>query len=219
MTNCPNVLSHGICTKASCNFEHNILFCEPCGFIATDENGYTGHLQGRRHQSRIAGRGITLYCPACEMNIESGVWASHKAGNSHLKQATRKGMSADVEPQEGNSEQGQKYCELCKLAVKDSKWARHIQTEWHLKRKHFASYQAALNEAEKDKNGIAAHGNLDFGIIDASETKPVRSTIILKATTANVRVKLVQVKLASSPGLNIEAASVSLFGLSFSSII
>ena len=211
MSNCPNVLSHGTCTKANCSLEHNILFCEPCGFIASNENAYTTHMDGRRHQNRIAGRGITLYCPVCEMNIESGVWASHKAGNSHLKQATRKGLSANVEPQEGTSEQGQKYCELCKLAVKDSKWAQHIQTHWHLKRKNFASYQAAIEEAEKDKNGIAAHGNLDLGIINANKTELIRGTIILKAVTANVHVKLIDVKLASSSGVNIEAASVLLF--------
>lgn len=210
MTNCPNVLSHGTCTKTNCSLEHDILTCEPCGFIASNENAYITHMHGRRHQNRIAGRGITLYCPACEMNIESGVWASHKVRNSHLKQATRKGLSADVEPQEGTSEHGQKYCELCKLAVKDSKWAQHIQTQWHLKRKHFASYQAAIDEAEKDKNGIAAHGSLDFGIVDANMTKPIRSTITLKAITANVHVKVIDVKLVSS-GANTEAASVSLF--------
>jgi helicase MOV-10 len=209
MPNCPNVLSRGICTDSTCRLEHKILICEPCGFIASNENAYTIHLQGQRHKSRIAGRSIALYCPVCEMNIEGGVWASHKAGSSHLKQATQKGLSADVEPQEGTDGQGQKYCEICKLVVDNSKWARHLRSVWHLKRKDFASYQAAISDAEKDKNGITARGNLDFGIIDVNKTKKTAGcAITLKAITANVRVKLTDVKLASSRA-NTEAASVS----------
>jgi helicase MOV-10 len=133
------------------------------------------------------------------MNIESGTWESHKAGSNHLKQAIRKGVPPDVDPQEGANDQGEKYCQLCKLAVKNSKFVRHIQSAWHLKRKGFAEYQAALNNAEKDKNGIVIDGKLDFGIVDFTKTKKtVTRPIVLKATATNGRVKLTDSKLVSS---------------------
>jgi len=133
------------------------------------------------------------------MNIESGTWASHKAGSNHLKQAIRKGASPDVDPEEGANDQGQKYCQLCKLAVENSKWVRHKRGTWHLKRKDFAAYQAALVDAERDKNGISTNGKLGFGIVDFTKTKKtVTRPIVLKATAANVRVRLTDSKLVSS---------------------
>ncbi|KAK2465578.1 hypothetical protein APHAL10511_002470 [Amanita phalloides] len=175
VSNCPNVLSHAVNAEA-----------------------LAGHSTGRRHKSCVSGRNVTLYCPICEINIDGGNWASHKGGRSHVNRAADKGLSPDIEAQDGINVPGEKYCDLCKIAITNPRWGRHLNSQQHLRRKEFTSYQAAIDAAEKEKNGITVEGNFDMGIVDLAQTSgTIRRSIILKMTTPDVRVKLTSWRLTS----------------------
>lgn len=210
---CPNVLSQGTCNDPACNYEHNILVCEPCSFIAVSVAAYHGHLSGRRHRSRIAGRNVKLFCPICEENVMGGNWQSHISGKRHHNQSAAKGTSPVVEPHEATAINGERYCYTCKLGIEERRWNRHLQSPKHKKREAFTSYRAALDEAEKEKNGIIVEGDLDFGFIDPAQTTgEARRNITLKTNTPNLRVRLLSLGLVSTRGISNTAFTVTLVG-------
>ncbi|TEB29939.1 hypothetical protein FA13DRAFT_602788 [Coprinellus micaceus] len=51
--NCPHLLSSGTCPDgSSCTFSHDLLSCEPCGYVAPNPNEYRQHMGSKRHRSR-----------------------------------------------------------------------------------------------------------------------------------------------------------------------
>ncbi len=63
-------------------------------------------------------------------------------------------QSPDIEPLQGTDVVGQNYRNTCKQSMPIASWAMHQRTAAHQMRKAYASYRAALDEVEKDKNDI-----------------------------------------------------------------
>ncbi|PFH46786.1 hypothetical protein AMATHDRAFT_50790 [Amanita thiersii Skay4041] len=207
MPNCPNVLETGTCTDHDCEFEHNILVCEPCNFIALDDEDYDDHIATKTHLNRIAGMNLLLYCTICKTNMSTSNWEQHIEGKRHIRHAERRRISAYIEPQLATSVPGQIFCEICMRVVR--RWDRHLESQGHKKKEAFISYKAALDEAEKDKNGIIIDGNLDFGIVDPSEWREGSSvTVTLKTITPNLRVRLEDWKLVSTRGSSVTSSGL-----------
>ncbi|KAF8630294.1 hypothetical protein AX15_003007 [Amanita polypyramis BW_CC] len=204
MKYCPNVLSRGTCEDTTCQYEHHVLVCEPCSFIATSEKALTSHLKGRRHSTRISGGSVTYFCPVCETNVTGSVWDQHIKGTKHRKKAKHDNVAPDVEPLQGIDLKGQKYCNICKQAVTGRMWEKHLLNNRHKTREKYTSYRAALDEAEKDKNGIIVEGHFDFGIMEPAHAAGGASlTVVLKTTTPNLRVELISLNCVSSrAGMN-----------------
>ncbi|KAF8632166.1 hypothetical protein AX17_004907 [Amanita inopinata Kibby_2008] len=84
----------------------------------------------------------------------------------------------------------------------DRVWKEHVEGFRHRRKENFKSYRAAMDEAEKDKNGIVVDGSFDFDIVDpARASSRVRLAATIKTTTPNLRVKLSSLKLVSSRGV------------------
>ena len=210
MKYCPNVLSRGTCEDAACRYEHQVLVCEPCGFIALSQKALTSHLKGRHHLNRVAGRSITYYCSLCETNVSSSTWNQHIKGSKHQKKAKSDNVTPNVEPLQGIDLKGEKYCDVCKQTIPARAWERHLSGSRHKMREKYTSYRAVLDEAEKDKNGIIVEGSFDFGIVEPTRAATGAAlTVVLKTSTPNLRVKLVSLnRVSSRAGTNTTLAFV-----------
>ncbi|KAF8621326.1 hypothetical protein AX15_007864 [Amanita polypyramis BW_CC] len=197
--NCPNLLAYGSCSDASCKLNHNILTCEPCGFVAPNAAFFKSHMRGRKHRSTVAIRNVTLFCPVCQRNIGAGSWASHVRGRPHRDEAARQNVPSDVEPQEGATSETETYCDMCRIAIRQSNWERHIASLRHKKREGYTSFRAALDEAEKDKNGLMTEGDFDFGIIEPNiAAYGVRRAAKIRLTIPSSRIAMISHCVISS---------------------
>ena len=197
--NCPNFLAYGSCSDASCKMNHKILTCEPCGFVASSVAFFKSHTQGKKHRSCIACRNVTLFCPVCQRNLASATWTSHKQGRAHRDIAARQNCSPDVAPQEGATSATEVYCDLCRFAVRQSNWERHVAGLRHKKKEEYISFKAALDEVEKDKNGIMIEGDFDFGIVEPNiAAHGTRRAGKVRLTTPSSRTVMVSHCLISS---------------------
>ncbi|PFH46784.1 hypothetical protein AMATHDRAFT_69038 [Amanita thiersii Skay4041] len=131
-------------------------------------------------------------------------WNQHIRGIKHTQRAQKSSVPTNVEPRLAMSVPGQIFCELCMVLLKSKKkWNKHLQSDLHKRKEAYVSYKAALDEAEKDKNGIIVEGDFDFGIVDPSQASKGSSvTVTLKTATPNSRVILEAWKFVSSRGIS-----------------
>lgn len=157
------------------------------------------HLQDRRHYNCVSGRSVLYYCSLCKTNLASANWDQHIGGVKHQTRAILYNVAPDVEPLQGGDVGNQRYCNICKQATPSRRWEGHQRSPKHQMREKYALYRAALDEAEKDKNGIVVEGNFDFDFVDPTDAAVgVHSTIFLKTATPNLRVRLISLNRVSS---------------------
>jgi hypothetical protein len=77
------MMQKGSCTKNGCSFSHEIITCEHCNVVCTDEASWKGHINGKKHKSTLAARGQVykgeFYCSDCNRNFDN-----QRALNFHL---------------------------------------------------------------------------------------------------------------------------------------
>ncbi|KAJ6600007.1 P-loop containing nucleoside triphosphate hydrolase protein [Mycena vulgaris] len=215
-TACPSLLSSGVCDSVSCPHRHDVSSCEVCNLLFASPAEYTLHAATKQHLNKIQGEfGAMLYCTVCQKYV-SGMknWVLHVASARHAAAAVQRGLRPDVDPEEPEFIPGHTLCPTCNSHIPDRNWARHPLSPKHKDREQFISFRAALDEAEKDKNGVSVSGTFDFGIIDLQDAKSgmvVRPTIH-NATPAS-KVSLISITLASGKGSRtLSPFSVSLNG-------
>jgi len=200
MPNCQNVLENGTCSVSNCTSEHNITVCEPCGRVFNNVHGFKQHVLGKRHRIDSSNGGV-LSCPLCDVNIFGSIgWQNHLKTKSHRSKATARGI-VDVEPEPGRTKGGVRYCEFCGTVVLHRHWENHINTSRHKSKVNFARYRAAIEDSEKDKNGVSINGDFDFGFVpphDAAGKKMAATISTMHPISHSV---LLSVRLASSQGL------------------
>ena len=161
------------------------------------------HGQSKEHLDKIRGESQILHCPLCRTSVcgHSG-WNAHLRSRSHVHRARQNGVDPSaVVPEEMQRIMNHTLCVTCQEHIRDRYWDRHVKSQKHLEKERFASFQVALNDAEKNKNGVTLEGNFDFGFVDLAETsirKVVRGTISSSIPTA--RIMLVDIQLASAKG-------------------
>ena len=206
---CPNLLAYGSCSDASCNMNHNTFTCEPCGFVTSSGAYYKSHLEGKKHRKCIACRNVTLFCPICQRNIASAVWTAHAQGRPHREEAARQNVSPDVSPQEGVTSATEVYCDMCRFVVRRWEWERHVTSPRHKKREEYMSFKAALDEMEKDKNGLMTEGDFDFGIVEPNiAAYGTRRAAKIRLTAPSSRIGMIACRLLSSKDSRDESNSV-----------
>ncbi|KAF6757649.1 RNA helicase [Ephemerocybe angulata] len=201
MKPCRNILASGTCPIPHCRFDHTVLSCEPCGFIAYDPGHFDWHMTTKSHFATVSGRNRSVHCSLCDANMAAKDWDPHVRGRRHRSTATIAGVSPSIEPEEGVAPGTDEYCPICKFFVKPWLWARHTQGPTHLRKEKFLQYRSVLDEAERDKNGICIEGDGEFGIVPPAEAENgLEADIFLKSTEPLGNSVLVAAKLASRQG-------------------
>ncbi|KAF9003324.1 RNA helicase [Cyathus striatus] len=201
--NCPELLSKGHCPDPLCQYNHSVQVCEPCGFVAPSNAMFKAHLKGKKHMIRIAGRTHSAYCPLCNRNVSGGNlgWNSHISSRAHKSAADAGGIAPNIAPQEAVSNEREKYCDICQFVVPSHVWANHTQSLRHTRRLQYAAYRSALDEAEKEKNGVVVDGCFDFEFVEPSAAVNGVSTVAsIKSTHPLSKVILTEAKLVSKQG-------------------
>lgn len=200
---CPQLLSHGVCENNSCQYRHNVSSCELCNLVFASPADYAAHATTKQHLNKVQGEsGALLHCSVCQKYV-SGMknWIQHVASPRHAAVAAQTGRQPDVVPEEPEYVPGHTLCATCNSHIPDRNWPRHHLTPKHKDREQFVSFRSALDEAEKDKNGVSVLGEFDFGIVDGPVAKSgvtIQSTI--KNTTPSSKVSVVSMTLASDKG-------------------
>ncbi|CAK5278608.1 unnamed protein product [Mycena citricolor] len=199
-TICPQVLAGSLCTERFCTFAHNPPSCDLCNLIFPTAPQYTEHVATKQHQNRLCGEfGLMLYCSACEKYIPGNKnWAVHVRSARHIKKAGGRHLEAE----ESGEMPGHTLCTTCNSQIPDKSWARHHLMPKHLAKTQFLSFRTALDEAEKDKNGVSVSGAFDFGIVEPSLAGAgVRVNASITNTTPYSIVSIVNASFASSRGV------------------
>ncbi|KAJ7669407.1 P-loop containing nucleoside triphosphate hydrolase protein [Mycena polygramma] len=200
---CPQLLSGGVCDNDSCPYRHNVSSCELCNLVFASPSDYTAHATTKQHLNKVQGEfGALLHCSICEKYV-SGMknWVQHVASARHAAVAAQKGRQPDVSPEEPENVPGHTLCSICNSQIPDRYWPRHHLMPKHKERERFVSFRTALDEAEKDKNGVSVLGDFDFGIVDGSvATSGVRIHPTITNTTPSSNVSIVSMTLASAKG-------------------
>ncbi|KAF8341944.1 RNA helicase [Amanita rubescens] len=166
-------------------------------------------MEGKKHRKCIACRNVTLFCPLCQRNIPSAAWTAHVGGRPHREEAARQNASPDVSPQEGITSATEVYCDMCRFVVRRWEWERHVTSPRHKKREEYLSFKAALDEMEKDKNGLMTEGDFDFGIVEPNiATYGTRRAAKVRLTAPSSRIGMISCRLLSSKDSQDEASPV-----------
>ncbi|KDR68388.1 hypothetical protein GALMADRAFT_78731 [Galerina marginata CBS 339.88] len=203
MTNCPDVLSLGSCSNNACPYTHNVLTCEPCNFVFSDQDAYDIHLSTDKHRNRVSGCSFAAHCCICVANISGGEkqWTQHVHGKRHRGRALTQGISAEVEPQVASTTPHAVFCDLCQCMVQNRSWTSHTNNDKHKSRVSFMKYRNAIEEAEADKNGVVVEGVFDFDVVDPAAARVGKEIIAtVKTAVPSSRCVLLEVKLASAQG-------------------
>lgn len=170
--------------------------------VSFSVGSHQSHLRGRKHLSIMRGTSISYRCPTCDRTIPGANWATHLRGRKHKRNAAAKGSAIEVEPEELTSMPGHQYCTVCKTLVLDRLWDRHPASVLHRRRLGFAKFEAAFDEAGKDKHGITVShlsGGLDFGVIEVAAAQTGVSLVLTVTNSVPLsKVTLVEVKVVVS---------------------
>lgn len=83
-----------------------------------------------------------------------------------------------------------------------------MKTKKHKSKENYVRYRSAVDNAEKDKNGISIVGKFDFGFIDPEIAKAGKKVLAsITATQPVCHSTLAKIQLASSFGSNAKQAA------------
>ncbi|KAK0477918.1 hypothetical protein IW261DRAFT_255705 [Armillaria novae-zelandiae] len=194
---CPKILSAGHCDDDSCRFRHDVLVCKPCHMIFPSQHNLDAHLISKKHRAASSGPAI-YYCSICDRTMGRPSWNPHVRGAHHRKQATRRSISPNVQPEVPEEVPGSTFCPPCNSHILHKAWKAHIAGRKHRARTQYTKFASALEEAEEDKHGVTVKGNLDFDVVDPSTASTGVSREITINTTVPHALLSVVVRLASS---------------------
>ncbi|TFK28523.1 RNA helicase [Coprinopsis marcescibilis] len=132
--------------------------------------------------------------------MDMASWTAHLSGHKHNSRALNKGLSPHIQPDQAISTDHTTVCTSCNVHLKNHFWAGHIQGKRHQARERFLKYRSALDEAEKDKNGLCVEGGKDLGYIDPASNARKEITINIKCTIPFGKSVLREAILASKQG-------------------
>jgi helicase MOV-10 len=199
---CPQLLTSGTCSDSSCAHLHDLQFCDICAIKITSPSIRAAHFGGRKHRQMVLGSQQLLHCTICEAAVMACNWKSHLSGVKHTRAAQRRGVSTAVEGKRIVTDvQGQKYCDLCRIHIPEMQWTAHTRRRAHKRQERFSAFKAVLDEAERDKNGIAIEGHTNFDIIAPTAShKGISLTLVIKLIIPQSKITLAEVNLMSTKG-------------------
>lgn len=170
---CPTLLTTGVCSDPGCNLKHDLHICRTCAVVSLSAEIHQIHLSGKRHQRALRGQTVIVTCPICNVNISgSRTWKQHIESKRHARKAEAAGLAAsDIQPVEPTHQAGHVYCTVCKIFILEQHWPIHPSSKLHQRKLRYARFEAAFEEAAKDKHGISVShqtGGLDFGVTEVA---------------------------------------------------
>lgn len=109
------------------------------------------------------------------------------------------GLESDPGPEELDVPRNQTRCETCSTNIPTRDWEKHVRGRRHAGATRFNILQGALEESEKDKNGlIISPEELDYGFVAESPSrKEVQLTTLVIHNTNATDLHLMEARLSS----------------------
>jgi hypothetical protein len=213
---CPYKLISGICRQSQCSHNHNFRACDPCGLVISPESAWRAHSTSDEHQDRVKGNFVR--CTVCSASFLRNNWRSHRQGERHKKEAKKRGLRPDVDPEIPASVAGFQHCKLCNLFIQDIHWSSHQRRPEHQVKEQYRrkllDCRASVMESEDDRGGITIshRDGVDLGIQDQSAiSRGVTKHIIVTSEYNTPRIKLVDIQLTQVSGNSGADTYVSFF--------
>ncbi|KAI0062693.1 P-loop containing nucleoside triphosphate hydrolase protein [Artomyces pyxidatus] len=211
---CPTLRSTGSCSDDTCPFRHDVVLCEPCQLVFEEPSLYDAHVQTKQHKNKVTGVGKTYFCPTCKKTVMGAHnWALHLRGRAHLFATERQQVPVDVDPEEVPVLPGQVLCDLCNFVVDADRWEEHIKRLGHRKKEQFVAFKTAFDDASKDQHGVSishVEGGVDMDIVEVVDAqRGVSVDLVVKTTVPSSRLRVSQLKLASTSSLSYAASGFS----------
>ncbi|EJD43380.1 P-loop containing nucleoside triphosphate hydrolase protein [Auricularia subglabra TFB-10046 SS5] len=206
MAPCPEFLDGGVCTTEDCPYQHNIFICRLCRLWCVSAFSYEQHLRGKKHQQtlRTGGTRVELppWCDVCHCNLKSlstqADYDVHVRGRRHQAALAARDLRGDA----AYSAEPDARCDVCNVAIFARDKARHDASYEHKKKERFAAYQAAFDEAERDKAGVSVEANADFPFLDTpfvpGKAVHARRTVEVAFSAPDAEVYLTGARMSSS---------------------
>lgn len=143
---------------------------------------------------------------SAKKNIDAGTfgWDHHLTSRKHVARAKAQALAPNIEPEEPTGNDDERNCRICQQLIRGGAWNQHLLSSKHQRKEAFTKYKAALDEAEKDKNGVSIGGIFDFDFVDpAAGAMGLQSTLTIKTSLPFSKSVLVEAKLASSQGVRV----------------
>ncbi|KAG0706249.1 P-loop containing nucleoside triphosphate hydrolase protein [Suillus ampliporus] len=190
---CPQLQAHGACTDSRCKEYHDVHLCELCGVFCPSTQCHEAHLAGKNHRRQLAGHdGRRYHCTICDVSV-----SGHK--KKHCKNAKKQDVPVEVAPVIPEAIPSEFFCAVCDREIPQALWASHPQSPEHRRKEGYSAFKTALEEAQKDKNGIVLSEGGDFGIVESADAAlGVSRTLKIKNTVPSSRVTIKKVSLSSS---------------------
>ena len=197
---CDEIYAHGVCHRENCPYSHDIYSCQTCRVVFETTEEYDRHLVTKKHQQkmlqatkRAAGISIPVTCTLCSVDLYSAAfYTQHSRGKRHARNMQQQGLVVDPGPLEIDVPSHSTRCDTCATNIPTHQLANHLKGRRHANALHFGTLQGALDESEKDKNGIdVTPETVDFGFVN--EPRNSNATWSKKLVVQNTNVTGIQI--------------------------
>jgi helicase MOV-10 len=133
-------------------------------------------------------------------------WQAHQAGQPHRRRAAQERVAPNIDPIPANDHSrpemaGHIRCTICHLDLQQRFWPQHVVGNRHKQREKIAAFQAAIEEGEKNKNGVTITSHGDFGVVDiAAAIAGISAHLLIETTVPGACMTIVDAKLGSVNG-------------------
>lgn len=205
---CDEIAAHGVCNREDCPFSHDLFSCETCRQVFDTAAKYDQHLSFVFHrkkalqaENRRAGISQPVFCTVCSVDLatETDYYSGHVRGKRHRRNMQEQGIVNEPGPEEQDVPRNQTRCDTCFTNVLTRDWETHLRSRRHAGATQFNALQGALEESEKDKNGlIISPEEMDFGFVAESPSRDAvwSMTLVIQNTNAT-ELHLVDTRLSS----------------------
>ncbi|KAI0344525.1 P-loop containing nucleoside triphosphate hydrolase protein [Trametopsis cervina] len=203
---CEAILAHGVCPRENCPDSHDVFNCQTCR-VVFQRNDYEKHLTTNFHKQKVlqaqrreAGLSLPVACTVCSVDISGAPqYQLHAQGRRHKKKMAEQGLDVDPGPEEVDVPSNCTRCDTCSSNVLTRDFEKHINGRRHSKAVEFNRLRGALDESEKDKNGVdVSPDTIDFGLVAESSNRNATWSQTVTVHNSNVTaVNVVEARLFS----------------------
>ena len=205
---CDQLLDKGVCHRHNCTLSHDVFHCQVCRVVYTTSVEYEAHFQSLFHGRRVrqderrrAGLSQPVLCTVCPVQLSSAsVYRQHTFGRRHQTRMAETGIVLDPGPEELDVIDHTKRCEVCQAIIPTSRWNQHVVGLRHRNASQYVTLKNALDEAQKDKNGISiidADEALNFGVLEVSQDAARYQKSFMVSNSNMTEIRFINARISS----------------------
>ncbi|TDL24445.1 P-loop containing nucleoside triphosphate hydrolase protein [Rickenella mellea] len=204
---CDQILIHGVCHLDGCTARHDVHSCTLCRVYYASAAELERHNTDRRHLKRteqhrkkLAGLSKPVRCTICPVNLSNvTLYEQHARGRRHRLALEQQGLDDhdDPGPEELEVPPHTNHCEICDTNIPLIYWQKHLKGLRHSQAQGFVVLESALEEAERDKNGIVVSEGPDFGLLEWTDTVVEHDTKLSVQNNNTTTVVLTDARITS----------------------